>query len=64
MFECKIIELGQKAQYINQEVDITKGTKETLFQMAVDGGATVVVTAFSGIKGPKQQDVTLAGSNV
>lgn len=64
IFECKIIELGQKAQYINQEVDITKGTKETLFQMAVDGGATVVVTAFSGIKGPKQQDVTLAGSNV
>jgi len=49
---------------VNVEVDPVKGTKETLWQMAVDNNASIIVTAFSGIKGPKQQDVTIAGSNI
>ena len=63
-YESKIIELGHKAHYVNVEVDPIKGTKETLWQLAVENNASIIVTAFSGIKGPKQQDVTLAGSNI
>ena len=63
MFESKIIELGHKAHYVNVEVDTVKGTKETLWQMAVENNTSIMVTAFNGIKGPKA-DVTIAGSNI
>ena len=63
VFESKIIELGHKAHYVNGEVDTVKGTKETLWQMAVDNNTSIMVTAFNGIKGPKA-DVTIAGSNI
>jgi hypothetical protein len=48
---------------VNVEVDTVKGTKETLWQMAVDNNTSIMVTAFNGIKGPKA-DVTIAGSNI
>ena len=63
VFESKIIELGHKALYVNQEVDTVKGTKETLWSMAVENNTTIMVTGFNGIKGPKQ-DPTIAGSNI
>lgn len=63
VYESKIIELGHKAFYVSQEVDPLKGTKETLWQMAVDNNTTIMVTSYNGTKGPKS-DPTIVGTTI
>jgi hypothetical protein len=63
IYESKIIELGHKASYVNVEVDPAKGTKETLWDMAKEQHASIIVTGYNGIKGPKM-DPTIAGTNI
>lgn len=63
VYESKIIDLGKKAIYVNQECNPELGTKETLWNMAQENNATIMVTGYHGIKGPKS-DPTVAGSNI
>lgn len=62
-YESKIIHLGKKARFVSCEVDSAKGTKETLWALAHQNKATIMVTGSNGIKGPKA-DPTIAGSAV
>lgn len=62
-YESKIIHLGKKARFVSCEVDPAKGTKETLWALAHQNHATIMVTGYNGVKGPKA-DMTIAGSAV
>ena len=54
IYESKLIGIGSDGQYMFQEVDANTSTKETLWAIAQDNNANIIVTGFHGRKGPKE----------
>ena len=62
-YESKIIQLGHWARWVNTEVEEVRGVKDCLWDLAKENKATVMVTGYNGVKGPKA-DPTIAGSAI
>jgi len=64
MYSSKIIKFkNEQAVYVDYPVNDGETTKEALWRAAKEEGATVMVVAMHGRKGPKE-DLTVAGTAV
>ena len=63
-YEAKLLPFGFKARYAAREVDIMRGTKDCLWELAESEGANIIVCGNHGRKGPKVDDETVAGTAI
>jgi len=63
LYEAKIIPLQRNGRWSSAEVDPAKGTKETLWELAEQDKADIIVVGNHGRKGPKAEE-TVCGSAV
>jgi hypothetical protein len=63
-YEAKLIPYGLKARYAAREVDLMRGTKDCLWELAEMEGASIIVCGNHGRKGPKNDDETVAGTAI
>jgi len=64
MYEAKLIPFGSKARYAGREVDLMRGTKDCLWELAEQEGSSIIVCGNHGRKGPKNEDETVAGTAI
>ena len=62
-YESKIIKYGSWARWVDCEVEEKKPVKDSLWGLATENKATIMVTGYNGVKGPKA-DPTIAGSAI
>ena len=63
-YEAKLLPFGLKARYASREVDIMRGTKECLWELAENEGSNIIIVGNHGRKGPKAEDETVAGTAI
>jgi hypothetical protein len=64
-YEAKLVPLGLKARYAGREVDVMRGTKDCLWELAEQEGASIIICGNHGRKGPKaEEDETVAGTAI